>query len=206
MLTCIIFAILIKRSYSTFNCPSAQIIANRDFKHFPILNLFFCQEGIMDFCIDLPCFKTKNPIFNKINHYVLANLSSPITLKDMSQVSGVSTFYLCRLFKKELKITPIKWLWTQRVMAAAAYLSRKHQFSLTDVAFSCGFTSSAHFSRLFKMTYGMKPSEYRHQVKSPYLLEKDLIPKFLENSSNQFSMVQFSLFSRPSQENLRNLN
>ena len=117
----------------------------------------------MEWNIVLPNLRSKNPIIKTINQFVLENLSSEITLRDMSKVSGVSTFYLCRLFKKELNITPIKWLWTQRVMAAAAFLKTNSQFSLTDVAFACGFTSSAHFSRLFKSTYGIKPSHFRRQ-------------------------------------------
>jgi transcriptional regulator GlxA family with amidase domain len=154
------------------------------------------QEGTMEWTIVLPNFKNTNPIIKKINDYVLANLSAETTLKDMAKVSGVSTFYLCRLFKKELQITPIKWLWTQRVMAAAAYLTTKQKFSLTDVAFSCGFTSSAHFSRLFKTTYGVNPREFRklmaEENKVPHDIE--VIPIIYKNSKKKFSMINYSLY------------
>lgn len=150
----------------------------------------------MEWTIVLPNFKNSNPIIKKINDHVLKNLSSEISLKDMAKVSGVSTFYLCRLFKKEMQITPIKWLWTQRVMAAAAYLMTKQKFSLTDVAFSCGFTSSAHFSRLFKTTYGVKPSQFRKLMSEENVIPHDIevIPNMYKNSKEQFSMINYSLY------------
>jgi transcriptional regulator GlxA family with amidase domain len=150
----------------------------------------------MEWKIVLPNFKNNNPIIRKINDFVLINLASEITLKDMANVSGVSTFYLCRLFKKELKITPIKWLWTQRVMAAAASLISNKTFSLTDVAFSCGFTSSAHFSRLFKLTYGVKPSHFRKMMTQNNGIhhEMGVIPDLYKDRPEQFSMIEHSLF------------
>ena len=134
----------------------------------------------MEWNVVLPNLRSKNPIINSINQYVLKNLSNEISLKDMSEVSGVSTFYLCRLFNKELNITPIKWLWTQRTMAAASYLKTNKSFSLTDVAFACGFTSSAHFSRLFKSTYGIKPSHFRKQHENSEIQQELLLDKNVE--------------------------
>ncbi len=33
--------------------------------------------------------------------------------------------------------------------------------TITDIALSHGFNDAAHFSRLFKESYGMSPAEYR---------------------------------------------
>lgn len=115
----------------------------------------------MDFALSVPVFQTNNPIIKRITEHTIMNMAEEITLEDLASVGRVSTFYLCRLFKKELGLSPMKWLWLQRTMAAATFLLTDRQFSLTDVAFSCGFTSSAHFSRLFKNTYGVTPSHYK---------------------------------------------
>lgn len=115
----------------------------------------------MDFTLSVPIFQTTNPIIKRITDYTIMNMAEEITLEDLALVGKVSTFYLCRLFKKEIGQSPIKWLWLQRTMTAAAYLNSERLFSLTDIAFSCGFTSSAHFSRLFKNTYGVTPSYYK---------------------------------------------
>ncbi|TNF03303.1 MAG: AraC family transcriptional regulator [Deltaproteobacteria bacterium] len=115
----------------------------------------------MEFALSVPVFQTTNPIIKRITEYTIMNMAEEITLEDLAKVGRVSTFYLCRLFKKDLGLSPMKWLWLQRTMAAAAYLLTDRSFSLTDVAFSCGFTSSAHFSRLFKSTYGVTPSHYK---------------------------------------------
>ena len=39
------------------------------------------------------------------------------------------------------------------------------QRTITDIAMSCGFSNSAHFSRAFKAYVGMSPSEYRNTTR-----------------------------------------
>lgn len=136
----------------------------------------------MDLALSVPVFQTCNPIIKRITEYTIMNIAEEITLEDLARVGRVSTFYLCRLFKKELGLSPMKWLWLQRTMAAAAFLLTEWKFSLTDVAFSCGFTSSAHFSRLFKSTYGISPSNYKnlnHKGIENYL-GTGIIPKSID--------------------------
>lgn len=115
----------------------------------------------MDQTLAIPVFYTSHPIIKRITDFTLVNIAEEIDLEDLARIGNISTFYLCRLFKKEIGISPMKWLWTQRTMTAASFLLSENNLSLTNIAFSCGFTSSAHFSRLFKTTYGISPSTYR---------------------------------------------
>lgn len=55
------------------------------------------------------------------------------------------------------------WIWKERVDAARRALSapsNTHR-SITDIAHSLGFKSSAHFSRLFQSAVGMSPRDFR---------------------------------------------
>lgn len=147
----------------------------------------------MDWTLSVPVFQSTNPIIKRVTEYTIMNIAEEVSLEDLAKIGKVSTFYLCRLFKKELGFSPVKWLWLQRTMAAAAFLITDKKFSLTAIAFSCGFSSSAHFSRLFKSTYGITPSQYRklnHQGLENYPGTK-VIPRTIADEKKE-SMVLVS--------------
>jgi len=93
--------------------------------------------------------------------YVMENFAEEITLEEMSATVGISKFSLCRSFQRRFKATPMRWLWTFRAILAFEFIALEPRWSLTDIAFSCGFTSSAHFSRFFKATFKCSPSQHR---------------------------------------------
>ena len=53
-----------------------------------------------------------------------------------------------------------RYIWRRRIECCAQELSSVDTLSLTDLAYSYGFNSSTHFSRLFKTRYGMTPTEF----------------------------------------------
>jgi AraC-like DNA-binding protein len=93
--------------------------------------------------------------------YVMENFAEEISLEDLSATVGISRFSLCRAFQRRFKVTPMRWLWTFRAILAFEFIALEPRWSLTDIAFSCGFTSSAHFSRFFKATFKCSPSQHR---------------------------------------------
>ena len=93
--------------------------------------------------------------------YVLANFAEEIDLDDLAREAGLSRYNFCRRFHRDCGLPPMRWLWAFRAALAAEFIGLDPSWSLTDVAFSCGFTSSAHFSRAFKGAYGVSPSEFR---------------------------------------------
>ena len=102
-------------------------------------------------------------MLEKIVAYVMENFAEEITLEDMSSTVGISRFSLCRAFQRRFKVTPMRWLWNFRAILAFEFIALEPRWSLTDIAFSCGFTSSAHFSRFFKATFKCSPSQHRMQ-------------------------------------------
>lgn len=55
------------------------------------------------------------------------------------------------------------YLWKRRVVQCAAALKNPQEMhrSITDIALSWGFSSSSHFSRVFRSTLGVSPRSYR---------------------------------------------
>lgn len=103
-------------------------------------------------------------IVEKVVGYVLTNFAEDINLDDLANEAGMSRFNFCRRFHKECGVPPMRWLWNFRTILAAEFINLDPRWSLTDVAFSCGFSSSAHFSRSFKAMFGKSPSKYRKEV------------------------------------------
>lgn len=69
--------------------------------------------------------------------------------------------HLCKLFRKEMGMTPHKYLTNLRLQAAAELLCTAHNNgNITEVALMCGFKNPLYFSRLFKKKYEVSPKEY----------------------------------------------
>lgn len=93
--------------------------------------------------------------------YILENFSQELSLDDLATQAGLSRFNFCRRFQRECGLSPMRWLWNFRTLLAAEFIALDPKWSLTDVAFACGFSSSAHFSRSFKAMFKQSPSVYR---------------------------------------------
>jgi len=74
----------------------------------------------------------------------------------------VSAQHLQRLFRAK-GMSLMRYLWQARLERAALLLRTRGAYdsSIQEIAWQCGFTAAAHFSRLFKRQYGVSPSDFR---------------------------------------------
>ena len=93
---------------------------------------------------------------------VLVTASSKGLGKVIAKELGISVRYLHWLFKHSEE-TVTQYLTRKRIELAQLLLtsSSKSLYSVTEVAFMCGFNDSTHFSRRFKQQVGISPSVYR---------------------------------------------
>lgn len=75
--------------------------------------------------------------------------------------------YLRKLFKKELGVTPHKYLSDKRLQTAANMLIYGYtdSNSIAEISQLCGFREPLYFSRMFKKKYGVAPSFYLEALK-----------------------------------------
>lgn len=92
--------------------------------------------------------------------YIDAHLSERISLKDVADFCGLTTFAFSRTFKKEYGITFQEYLIRLRIDRAQNLLA-KSRLSVTDVAGEAGFGDLSHFTRTFRRYVGSSPSAYR---------------------------------------------
>ncbi len=113
-----------------------------------------CSNGQMA----LPAVLTQRVMQYLQTHLAEADLS----IERIARAMNCSKRYLHLVFEDE-ECSLERRIWTTRLERCEKALSiaSDQQRSISEIAFSCGFASSAHFCRLFKAQFGMPPSEYR---------------------------------------------
>ncbi|WP_020578483.1 helix-turn-helix transcriptional regulator [Actinopolymorpha alba] len=93
----------------------------------------------------------------------------PLTLAELAAAAGVSPGHLSRMFRKEYAIGPVAAIELIRLVRAATLLQRSN-LTVGAVAAACGFANPFHFSRRFRVVYGVPPRTYRtsHNAEDPH--------------------------------------
>lgn len=91
---------------------------------------------------------------------VLHRYREPLSLEDIAEELGCSPFHLCRVFTTGTGQTLHRYRMRLRLRAAAEAV-RAGENSLTDLAFSLGFTSHSHLTAAFRQEFGLPPSSLR---------------------------------------------
>jgi AraC family transcriptional regulator len=88
--------------------------------------------------------------------------SNALTLTQASEKAGVHPVHISRSFRSRLGCTFREYLTLIRLRRATDLLKRSSA-DITEIAFACGFSDHAHFTRTFKRSIGLTPSGYRIQ-------------------------------------------
>ena len=88
-------------------------------------------------------------------------IGSDVGLRELASEVGLSPSHLSAVFVAAAGLPPHRWLLRRRVERARELLRRTRR-SITDIALSCGFSSSQHFSTVFKAQEGCTPTDFRN--------------------------------------------
>ena len=94
------------------------------------------------------------------------NYTSQITMKDIAAKYHVSPSYLSTLFKKAYGISPNEYIIKKRMTKAKDLLRVFPPINIKQISSLTGYSDPYYFSRLFKMSVGMSPTQYREQASS----------------------------------------
>lgn len=92
--------------------------------------------------------------------YVVEHLNEPMRLTDVARVAMFSPFHFHRVFQALMGETLADFAKRLRLDRALHQMAHTPRTSLTQVAISCGFSSSSDFSRSFKQRFGVPPSVF----------------------------------------------
>ncbi|NRT72744.1 AraC family ligand binding domain-containing protein [Clostridium beijerinckii] len=90
--------------------------------------------------------------------YLENNYMENITLNQLSNLTGLSKYYLLHSFTKQKGISPYNYLQTIRIGKVKKMLEQG--IAPIDVAFKTGFTDQSHFTNFFKKLIGLTPKQY----------------------------------------------
>lgn len=103
--------------------------------------------------------RTRETIFAAIDH-LERTASEELSLSDVADVVGLSPYHFLRLFKREIGVTPYRFLMRTRVRNAIALL-RDTSLPVTEIAFAVGFGDLSNFINFFRREVGCSPSQFR---------------------------------------------
>lgn len=98
----------------------------------------------------------------KISHiiyFINQHLNDPLTLDSLSKKFFVSKYHLTRQFKEYTGFSLHQYIIKKRLIEATLMLQQGR--SPTEAYLECGFSDYSHFSRSFKIEYGVSPKNFR---------------------------------------------
>ena len=99
-------------------------------------------------------------IVQNVMIYLRENYSRQIDFAAVAEAQAVSAPYLSRLFHEYAGVSPSRYLTGYR-MEQAKELRRDSRLSIGEIAERVGYPDPFHFSKTFKNTVGVSPSQFR---------------------------------------------
>ena len=131
-----------------------------------------------------------NELIVKILIYLNDNLNQKIKIEDLEKRFNYNSFYIMRLFKREIGISIIDYINTLKIYKSINMLINTDS-SILKVALYNGFSSLEYYSEMFKKTTGFNPQKFKIAIKignseKRKALKKMLELKQLEDKSNYY--------------------
>ncbi len=127
-----------------------------------MLELFF-DITATDQNFMLQILQLKQPFRADLSDVMERNFASPVTLEQLAYLSGRSLSSFKRDFHAIYNAAPAEWIRMRRLHKAKDFLTHSN-LSVTDVAYTLGYKSLAHFSRAYKEFHGVAPTGKRKKT------------------------------------------
>jgi AraC-like DNA-binding protein len=97
--------------------------------------------------------------------FMKSNLTAPVSLDTLAEVSAISKFHLAKSFKAHFGIPPAKYHMQLRLIEARRCLRGRED--VQDVAYDLGFYDQSHFINAFRKVLGVSPLRFASAARSP---------------------------------------
>lgn len=118
--------------------------------------------GIAGISRDLHAPEATHPAYSRLAaavRHIQDNYAQPLQLSQLARIADMSIAQIERYFHKIFHLTPRQVLLKARLDAASTLLAG--DTSITEIAAACGYHDHSAFTRQFKATVSITPSEYR---------------------------------------------
>lgn len=100
---------------------------------------------------------------SNVYKYVQAHFREEISLDTISGISNLTPQSFCRLFKKRTGKSFVEYLNEIRIATACKYLLNS-DWTISEVAYHCGYKTVSNFNKLFKNITGYSPTAYKEKA------------------------------------------
>ena len=148
------------------------------FEQDPYLALLNCREPLeiqdllLSTCRRMQEYKQRQGqkkgkrVIEKAKQYMREHYrEEQLNLKQVSEVTGLSSVYFCSLFKEETGHTFVEYLNMVRIEHAKVLL-REGKLKIYQIALEVGYSNPSYFYEVFKKLTGKRPREYAESQES----------------------------------------
>lgn len=108
-----------------------------------------------------PDSNSVSSVIRKVEDYMKSNYTKPIFLQELAEQFSLSSSQLSNAFKKQTGMPPSTYLTHLRIDKAKELLLIEPPVTLKEISDTVGYDDPFYFSRVFKLSVGTSPSEYR---------------------------------------------
>jgi len=99
--------------------------------------------------------------FEQVFDFIEQHLDSALMVEQLSEVACFSRFHFHRQFSQFCGVSVSRYITLMRLKRASYRLVQQSPDKIIDIALDAGFENPESFSRAFKHTFGLTPSEFR---------------------------------------------
>lgn len=119
-------------------------------------------KAMAEFYASLEVSKPEKPdVIKSAVRYIENNYIQPFDVTQLAKELGVSRSYFTTIFTESMDCSPYKYLLRLRIEKAQKMLCERASLSVTEIAYSVGFSSVERFSETFTKYVGLSPLAYR---------------------------------------------
>jgi AraC-like DNA-binding protein len=130
---------------------------NLDFHLNQLVSEFFL---LMARSLATPALRDASDPLSAVVAAVRADIGRSWSAAEIADLGGLSPSQIRRLFQKNLRESPRRWLIRERLIAAQSLMIRENA-PIASIAEACGFCDVYHFGREFKRVVGASPAAWR---------------------------------------------
>ncbi len=105
-----------------------------------------------------------NHKIDQVFRFMLDNYHRNITLEEAAEIVKLTPQSFCRFFKSRTQKSFVHFLNEIRVRQVCKRLAEE-DWSISEIAYSCGFSNLSNFNRFFKHFTGKTPSAYQREIR-----------------------------------------
>lgn len=103
-------------------------------------------------------------IVRTVADFIKNNYSQELSLEEIARQFNVNASHLSKIFLKYNGEAPSKYIMSLRINEAKQLLSLKRGLSVKEIGEAVGYPDPYYFSRIFKQSTGMTPTEYKSRL------------------------------------------